>query len=211
MIDIDEVKQIVSEKAQKAEERKKLKIKESKDKTGTGIGDKSTGAAEGSSQATSSQGDADAHNTPEHTVSDGHATDQNRAGERNSEDAHDDYAHDGTNALLHAALHSTHDIMNEVTHTQHQQQSTQYQGAFEPEDANAQPMSYGYGFNTAYTSHFGDGNGSLQQQGEATQYGYDSEQYGNAPQRQMGFDNTQGSNSHNSHGGFLDGPPDYWR
>uniref|UniRef100_K3WZQ9 Uncharacterized protein n=1 Tax=Globisporangium ultimum (strain ATCC 200006 / CBS 805.95 / DAOM BR144) TaxID=431595 RepID=K3WZQ9_GLOUD len=187
---------------------------------------------------------------------DGGAVDHATAGHhRNSDDERSEYIPDGTQALLNAAFHSTKDIMTEVVsqqqsmhhHQSHplhhhnlyeqeqeqeqqqqqqQQQQQSYHRGFEPEDATAQHMSYGYGFNATYSSHFGD-QGHLQQQQQQYPYqqlhqhqlqnqygaGFMDDQGSQPPipgqYRQPGFDGTH-NNNHNN-GGYMDDPPEYWR
>ncbi|KAF1334028.1 hypothetical protein FI667_g1923, partial [Globisporangium splendens] len=179
---------------------------------------------------------------------DGGAADHTSAGHhRSSDDERTEYIPDGTQALLNAAFHSTKDIMTEVVsqqqsmhHQSHplhhhslyeqeqQQQQQSYHRGFEPEDATTHHMPYGYGFNSTYSSHFGD-QGHLQQQQHQYPYqqqqlhqqqlhnqygaGFMDDQVAQPPvpgqYRQPGFDGTHHSNHNN--GGYMDGPPEYWR
>ncbi|TMW65947.1 hypothetical protein Poli38472_003712 [Pythium oligandrum] len=212
MIDIDEVKQIESEKAQKAEEqRKKLKAaKETKGPSGTGAaggsGDKNGGEA-------GAAGDEEGGQPENGLEALAQYSEQEEALTTGSVDDHSGYAQNGTQVLLNAAFHSTQDVMQEVVAQQeHQGHVPPYQPrqaqplhlrGFEPEDV----QSYGgYGFgngNSGFGSQFGDqpGNNGLVAFPDANSGGFFDEQ---STQRNSGFDQ-------NRNGGFLDGPPEYWR
>jgi hypothetical protein len=170
MIDINEVKQIESEKAQKAEERKKQKLaakekekekakEKEKEKTGAAA------AAASSDKADAADGDAvptavneehaaiaadifAMHQQPgpeepvqQYSHQQLQAADSAELTEAAPATGGDDYVPDGTQALLNAAFHSTQDIMKEVVSQQSQQLQGQQQIQQQPLQA-LQPPSY---------------------------------------------------------------------
>ncbi|ETK86952.1 hypothetical protein F441_08619 [Phytophthora nicotianae CJ01A1] len=154
MIDINEVKQIESEKAQKAEERKKQKLM-AKEKEKEKAKEKEKNAAAAAANAGESSGAVDGA-APQAAVNDEHAAiaadifamhqqpgpdesmqqysqqqlqveDDTDATDVNQQTGGDEYVPDGTQALLNAAFHSTQDIMKEVVSQQNQQIQEQQQ------------------------------------------------------------------------------------
>lgn len=168
MIDIDEVKQIESEKAQKAEERKKQRLV-SKDKPAMGDSQPADkkGAQDGADANEDDRHDESSQNAPQSATEaysqhdedeDDHEDSHHRDHQQDDEDEHDhngsamhhhggvgsddeqrsEYIPDGTQALLNAAFHSTKDIMTEVVSQQQQYQQQHY----EPEEQ----QHYHHGF-----------------------------------------------------------------
>ncbi|KAF4148348.1 hypothetical protein GN958_ATG02480 [Phytophthora infestans] len=150
MIDINEVKQIESEKAQKAEERKKQKLvaKEKEKERAREKEKEKNAAAAAASSAGEISGAVDGAAAPA-VVNDEHAAiaadifamhqqpgpdesmqqfsqqqlqveDDTEATDIGQNTGGDEYVPDGTQALLNAAFHSTQDIMKEVVSQQNQ-------------------------------------------------------------------------------------------
>ncbi|DAZ96518.1 TPA: hypothetical protein N0F65_008069 [Lagenidium giganteum] len=197
MIDIDEVKQIESEKAQKAEERKKQKLTKDKSNAAASTADGSGAAAAEDGSNTAATGNDGTGHAGNSSPEEGQESMEDADNSGHASDNDDDRGNanfaqkDGTQVLLHAALHSTGDIMSEVV-----SQHSTHRG-FEHEEAPPAPQFGFRGFG-GYNSQFGD------------QPGNDSNQYSNGfldEQPTSGGTNRSNSNSGN---GFGDGP-DYWR
>lgn len=236
VIDLDEVKQIESEKAQKAEEQKKRLKATKEERKGTvaganGSGSGASGAGGGGGDKHDDGGDDEEGHVMDSDHEDHHDSEYEDANSSylGSQDDHGassgSYTQDGTQALLHAAFHSTGDVMMEVVAQQQQQhphpnQHTSYYShqsssqslystrGFEPEDAHGSTSSNyhsGYGYNTTgYSSQFGD---------QAPPYS-DDPQYNNGG---FGDDHSPAPDQpgapprYESHR-FADGPPpDLWR